>query len=311
MRKRDAGFHHLGNFQRSSIIGLLCWYSAFAACQALAPDESKPLPDLATLMQSVEDHQKASEALIKNYIYTSTVTQTDTNASGHPKKTETTESEVFYVDNVRLTRLLKKNGKELDEREKKKETERIDNNIAKARERRARGESGKKHDEVSFARFLELGSFTNERRLMLRGRPTIAVDFTGDPKAKTHNPLEGAIHELAGTVWVDEQDQAMSRVEGHFANNFKIGGGLLIDIKAGTSFWADSTRVNDEVWLPAAFAGQGSVRAFLFFNVHGSASGTSSNYRKFKSGATIVPGIQEVEPTSQSPTTPPIPQPQP
>ena len=260
------------------------------------------------MMQAVEAHQKASEALIKNYIYTSNVTQVEVDGSGKPKKTETTESDVFYVDGVRLARLLKKDGKPLDEKEQKKESERIDKEIAKAREKRAKGESGKKRDEVSYARFLELGSFTNERRVILHGRPTIAVDYIGDPKAKTRNPLEGMIHELSGTVWIDEQDMALSRVEGHFANNFKIGGGLLINVAKDTSFWADTTKVNDEVWLPASFAGQGSVRAMLFYNIHGRASGTNSNYRKFKSGATILPGIQEVDnpPTDQPqpPTTP-------
>jgi hypothetical protein len=305
MCKRDAGFHRLGKFQIRSVIGLLCWYSAFAACQA--PDPSpKPLPNIATMMQAVEAHQKASEALIKNYIYTSTVTQTELDGQGHPKKTETTESEVFYINGTRLVRLLKKDGKPLDEKEAKKENERIDKAIAKARERQEKGEPDRKREEVSYARFLELGSFTNERRVMLRGRPTIAVDYIGDPKAKTHNPLEGMIHELSGTVWVDEQDNALSRVEGHFANNFKIGGGLLINVAKDTSFQADTVKVNDEVWLPAAFSGQGSVRAMLFYNLHGKASGNNSNYRKFKSGATIMPGIQEVE---TPPTTDPAPDP--
>ncbi len=266
--------------------------------------QEKPLPDIATMMQAVEAHQKASEALIKNYIYTSNVTQTEVDGSGHPKKTETIEADIFSVAGVQLRRVTKKNGKPLTPEEEKKETEHIDQAIAKAKERQAKGQP-KKRDEVSYARFLELGSFSNERRVLLHGRPTIAVDYTGDPRARTHNPLENAIHELSGTVWVDEQDMAMARVEGHFANNFKIAGGLAIDIAKGTSFWADNTKVNDEVWLPSAFAGQGSARVMVFFNMHGSAQGTNSNYRKFKSGATILPGVQEVEgPPSTTDSTP-------
>jgi len=316
MCKHDAVFRRLGKFRSCSIIGPLCWYSALYPCfaQTIPPASpptvltvnDKPLPDIATMMQAVEAHQKASEAIIKNYIYTSNVTETEVDGSGHPKKTETTEADIFSVAGARLRRVTKKNGKPLTPDEEKKETERIDREIAKAKERQTKGEP-KRHDEVSYARFLELGTFSNERRVILRGRPTIAVDYTGDPKAKTHNPLEGAIHELSGTVWVDEQDMAMSRVEGHFANNFKIGGGLLINIAKDTSFWADNTKVNDEVWLPSTFAGKGSARVMVFFNMHGSASGTNSNYRKFKSGATILPNIQEVD----NPPTPPDPSPQP
>jgi len=259
------------------------------------------------MMHAVEAHQKASESLIKNYIYTSNIAQTENDSSGHPKKTETTETEVFYIDGIRLIKMLKKNGKPLDDKERKKEDERIDKEITKVRDRRAKGESEKRHDEVSFARFLELGVFSNERRILLRGRPTIAVDFTGDPKAKTRNPLEGMIHELSGTAWVDEQDQALSRVEGHFANNFKIGGGLLINVAKGTSFLADLTKVNDEVWLFSAFDAQGSARVLVFDSLHGSVSGRNSNFRKFKSGATILPGLQEVPDQPASAIPPPMP----
>ncbi len=52
---------------------------------------------------------------------------------------------------------------------------------------------------------------------------TIAVDYAGDPKAKTRNRAEDVIRDMAGTAWVDEQDRVLTRVEGHFVNTFKIG----------------------------------------------------------------------------------------
>ena len=107
--------------------------------------------------------------------------------------------------------------------------------------------------------------------------------------------LKARFHEMAGTVWVDEQDKALSRMEGHFANNFKMGGGLLVNVSKGTSFEADASLVNGEVWLPSTFAGQGSARLLLFFNMKGRAFGRNSNYRKFKASSTILPGLQEVQ----------------
>ena len=165
---------------------------------ALAQESSKaqdvrPLPDIATLMHEVEAHEKASEAIIRDYTYNSEVTQVELDGHGDPKKTESEESDVFYVDGIRVQRLTKKDGKELSPGEQKKEKERVDKDIEKAKERRAKKENESKDDTISFARFLELGSFSNERRVMLHGRSTIALDYTGDPKAKTHGPVEGAI----------------------------------------------------------------------------------------------------------------------
>ncbi len=50
----------------------------------------------------------------------------------------------------------------------------------------------------------------------MNGRDTIAVDFAGDPKAKTRNRGEDVIRDLVGTAWVDEQDKVLVKVQGHF-----------------------------------------------------------------------------------------------
>jgi hypothetical protein len=150
---------------------------------------------------------------------------------------------------------------------------------------------------------LELGHFTNPRRVTINERDTIAVDYSGDPKAKTRNRSEDVIRDLIGTVWVDEQDQTISRIEGHFLNAFKVGGGLLMNIRKDTSFALVLKKVNDEVWLPAQLCGQGAARALLFFNFDGRIHVEYSDYRKFKATSTILPGLRTVE-EQATPETP-------
>jgi len=123
----------------------------------------------------------------------------------------------------------------------------------------------------------------------------IAVDYTGDPKAKTRNRAEEVIRDMQGTAWVDEQDHVLARAEGHFVNAFKIGGGLLVDIQKGTRFTMQQTKVNGEVWLPAHLEGQGAARAMLFFSFNGSIDAAFSGYRKFRATSTILPGVTTVE----------------
>jgi len=265
-----------------------------AAAALPASTETKPLPDIPALMHEVESRQRAAEQAEKDYIYRSVQTAQEVDGHRAVKKTETNEYDVFWIDGVPVRKLVKKDGKELTADEAKKESERLDKEAAKAREKREKEDAkGKEtdprgNDEVTVSRLLELGSFTNPRRVAMNGRDTIAVDYTGDPKAKTNNRAESVIRDMTGTVWVDEQDKAIARIEGRFVNAFKIGGGLVANIRAGTNFTVQMSKVNGEVWLPARVEGRGEARMLLLFKFDGSFTEVDSDYRKFKTSSTIV-----------------------
>jgi hypothetical protein len=230
----------------------------------------------------------------KDYIFHSVITEVEVDGKGAPKKTEVKEYDDFWINGVPVEKLVKKDGRELSQDEAKKESERVDKEAAKAKERRAKEDAkGKEtdprgNDEVTVSRLLELGSFMNARRVAMNGRETIAVDYTGDPKAKTKNQFESVIRDMAGTVWVDEEDLAISRIEGRFVRSFKVGGGLLANIREGTNFSLQMTKVNGEVWLPARVDGKGEARVLLFFKFNGGLTAVYSDYRKFKTSSTIV-----------------------
>ena len=282
---------------RSLLLAVSLVYAPFSFAQtesgSLAAD--RPLPDIPTLMHEVEQHQRASEAIQKDYLYHEVATEQE-----NGKKTETREYDVFWLNGVEVQKLTRKDGRDLTADEQKKESDRIDKEVAKAKERKAKADAkGEEtdshgHEEITVSRFLSLGSFTNPRRVQFDGRDTIAVDYTGDPKARTRNRTEDAIRNLAGTIWVDEQDRSISRLEGHFVNNFKIGAGLLINVKKDTSFLFEQRKINGEVWLPARIEGQGAARVMLFVSFNGSVRVTNSDYRKFKATSTILPGLATV-----------------
>ena len=266
-----------------------------------AVEGAKPLPDMDALMHDVETNQRLAEAIEKEYLYRSDVTEEELDKHGGIKHAETKEYEVFWVEGVPVQRLMKKNGRELSAAEQKKENERIDKDAAKAKARRAKAdEQGKESDArgdelMTASRVLELGSFSNARRIVLNGRDTIVADYAGNPKAKTRDRFEDVVRDLAGTVWVDEQDRVLVRAEGHFLNDFKIGGGLLVNIQKGTSFSMRQRKVNGEVWLPEEIDGRGSARALLLFRFNGRIRAMESDYRRFKATSKILPGLS-VEP---------------
>jgi hypothetical protein len=266
------------------------------------PAGEKAMPDIAVLMHQVAENQRAEEKIRKDYLYHEVQIGQETDGHGGVKKTETKEYDVFWVSGVPVWRMTRKDGKELSADEQKKENERIDKEIEKAKERRAKADAeGKEtdargHDEITASRILELGTFSNARREQLNGRDTIVVDYAGDPKAKIESRAEGLVRDLKGTVWVDEQDRMLVKAEGEFVNSFKIGAGMVVNIQKGTSFAMRMKKVNDEVWLPEEMSGRGSFRALLFISFNGEGKIFDSDYRKFKATSTILPGMSTVEP---------------
>ncbi len=280
-----------------------------------------PLPDPRTLLLDVERNDKRLEALRKDYTYHVHLDAQQLRKDGSVKKAEVTDSESLTINGVRVDRVVARDGRPLTPEEQAKENEKIDKEVAKARDKQAKASrEGKETDDrgdtmMSVARILELGKFSNERRVEISGRPTIVLDYAGDPNAKTHSQVEGIMRDLVGVVWIDEADRVLVRGEGHFLNDFKIGGGLVADVHKGTRFQFETTRVADGVWLPARIDGQGSMRVLLFAGFDGRISAQTSDYRRFRTSAKIIANGGEVDgngnSTGRSPESTPIPEPQP
>jgi hypothetical protein len=277
--------------------------------------EEKPLPDVVTLMRQVEANERKFESIQREYIFRQSGRFEELDSHGGTKKIDSSESEVFWLNGVPVSRTLIKNGKPLTPDEQKKQSDRIDAEVKKTKQRRDKADAkGKEtdargHDELTVARILELGSFSNARREQVAGRDTLIVDFSGDPHAKTRNQAENLFRELAGTVWVDEQDKVLQRLEGHFDHDFKVGGGLVANVGKGTWFKGSFRKINEEVWLPVSFEANGHLRYLLFFSLNGHGNLTFSDYRKFKATSTILPDFTPVrdsitDPDSEGP--PPV-----
>jgi hypothetical protein len=113
------------------------------------------------------------------------------------------------------------------------------------------------------------------------------------------------MRQLAGTLWVDERDEAILRLNGSLQQNFHVGGGLLVNIKKGSWFDFTEAPVNGEIWFPAQFSAHVDGRFLLLKGFNGDGRDTFSEYRKLKTSVTILPGTQLVPHDNQpSPSTP-------
>ena len=242
---------------------------------------SEPIPDVRTLMLDVSAHQKKLEKVRENYTYKMSSTVQEMDSNGSVKKTETEENDVFYVNTHRIERTVKKNGKPLDDHEQKKEQERIMKLVEKA-EKVPPGTSVEGPNvTVSITQLLEIMQVSNPHREIFRGRPTIVFNFAGRHDAKTHGMAEDASKKIAGTLWVDEKDRQVARMEAHFTDNFHVAGGLLANIAKGSSFYFDQAPVNGEIWFPTYAEGQIEARVLLLKGVRQHMVERDYDYQRF------------------------------
>src|SRR5579871_1735040 len=94
-------------------LALTVWACA-AICLAqeppsMLPATDKPLPDVVALLRDVEANQRKAEVVEKDYIYRSVETAQEVNGSGQTRKTTVTAYDIYWVNGVRVRRMVEKN----------------------------------------------------------------------------------------------------------------------------------------------------------------------------------------------------------
>jgi hypothetical protein len=255
----------------------LCLFVASAI--AGATQSSAPLPDPRQLMRDVVAHQKQLEKVRENYTYTSQMTQQDLDSNGRVSKTETTETENFFVNGHQIARLVKKNGQPLNDHDQQKETERVTKEVEKAE--KTPSDKPLEGESISIGHLLDIMDIGAPRREAFRGRPTIIFDFAGRKDAKTHGLAEDASKKLKGTIWIDEGDREVAHLEVTFYDNFHVGGGLLANIQKGTNFRFDQAPVDGALWLPTGGEGNLQLRVVLVKGIRQHFTERDYDYKHF------------------------------
>ncbi|HEY1209362.1 MAG TPA: hypothetical protein VGE85_08330 [Terracidiphilus sp.] len=252
-----------------------------------------PLPDIRQLMQEVQKHQAELNKVRENYTFSVSQEVQEIDAKGKVSKTETEETEVFFVNGHEISQLVKKEGKPLSDEEQKKETERVTKMVKKA-ERTPPGQPLEGH-VVTISRLLEIMDVRHERCESYRGRPTIVFDFVGRKDARTHGLAEDASKKLKGTVWIDEADSQVVHLDVAFDDNFRVAGGIVATIQKGSNFHFEQAQVNGEIWLPTGAEGTVQARVLLVKGYHQHFTERCYDYKRFHAeaqqgkGAKVVP----------------------
>jgi hypothetical protein len=242
-----------------------------------------PLPDVSSLLHSVEANQAALDRAREEYTFRQQQRLTFYDKGGKVRRTEERGSNVFFVHGHPIETLTNKNGKPLNAGELKKEQDRAAKEAVKYA---AQPYGQRDKDEVSVSRLLAITRFTSPRRITEGGRSVIAVDFTGDPHAKTHGRSEDAVKKVRGTVWIDEAAREVTRMHATFDEPMRIGFGVFATVNAGSNFSFEQALIHDEAWLPTSVDARFDGKAALFVGFHVELAIRFDQYQKFNASTT-------------------------
>ena len=291
---------------------LVLW--AQKPAQPLAVGNEKPLPDIVAMMQKVISDERESETMQSDYLVREWLSSWDGSgqtwshgSSWRSTDGEDRESEVFWLQGVRVSRLVRvattrglshTYDHTLTSDELGQENSRIDAELAQVTKARVLGDidgerkAGGALDEIRMSRLLELGTFSNPRwgKEDSKGRGRIVVDYKGGPCSGACTPLDGAARYITGTLTIDEEDLAVAEFEGVFTDAWtEPGKGGWKVLKGSTlTYWGG--RQKNGTWFPLLRSITTTVRHGSSYRTH-AVSLFDRDYRKFRVTSTILPEI--------------------
>ena len=266
-------------------------------------------PDMAKLFDDVYKHQGELRNLRRTYSCTLDEITQDVDSKGKVTKTTTERYYVFYLGNREYRKLIATNGQPLSDKELRKEDDRIAK-VAEAarkqreeRQRQAQAKSAAaaekpgqpapppdRGDDDEIRDILKVMQFSNFRREPFRGHEVLVFDFSPKPGYKPHGLGETLVSKFTGTLWVDENDHEVARLQARSASSFKLAGGLVASLDSGSSLIEEQAKVNNEVWLPVLEEVHVSAHLLLLKSEKVNEVDHYSDYRKFTADSKVTFG---------------------
>jgi hypothetical protein len=257
-------------------------YNTGISDSSFDPPRAAETLDVGALLIEVSHNQNQLEKRFTEYSFLQKETAREISSKGEVQKETIKLFEVFPLANREpVTKLISENGIPLAgeraareqkrveeefakaERDKEKDEQRMQQNRAeRERKQAAKGKEG--DDDVDISGFLRVCEFVSPRRERFRDREAVVFDFRPRPGFKSSNRQEDLISKLVGVVWIDPADKQVMRLEARLAEGFKMGGGLLVNLRPGAAFVIEQTRMVEGLWLPRLAQINASVKVLVF-----------------------------------------------
>jgi hypothetical protein len=233
-----------------------------------------------------------NQDVLRDYTFNILSHSTEFDNSGGVKAVHSRLEEVLYFGGKPHNRLIAKDGKPLAPAEEKKEqakatsaaleASKLSADEVKKREEVARRERLRKRDEQWD--IPNAFNFTIVGEPLLNGRPVWQI--TAEPRPDYKGRNGGILHNLRATFWIDQKDFQWVRVEAETLDTISFGL-FIARIAKGAVLTFEAQRINDEVWAPSRVYVKGAARLALVKKLNVEENMTFSDYKKFRTDATI------------------------
>ncbi|HJV23697.1 MAG TPA: hypothetical protein VJ570_13425, partial [Holophagaceae bacterium] len=247
----------------------------------MAQAPAGPEPSVEAVLARLEAKSAATRALGDAYGYVERVHMRVLDSKGMVKKEETKEYEVTPIHGKSVKRLLKVDGKPLDEKAAAKEDARVLQEAEKA----SADESGSVR-QVGVRALMKFWKVKGIRRAEWQGREALVLDFEPRPKTSPKGKSEEAASKLAGALFLAPESLDLLHLDAHLVDSLSVFG-FLGSVQAGGTLTQDFRLVNGELFMPAKAVARFPTRA-LFSHVVVELDTVWSDFQKFGMDASSV-----------------------
>ena len=252
------------------------------------------------------DHHNFERA--QKYTCTQREVTKELDKHGNAKSTDIKTYDVNYYFGEFYSRLVQKDDKPLSDSDQKKEDEKLEKFLSKRRkesdedrEKRAAKDRKDREESRAFARdVLNAYDFRMVGEERIDGTDTWVIEGIPRKDFKPTQPHADMLKKIKGRMWIEKKNYNWVKIEAEAFDTISFGL-FLFRIHPGSRFVLETQHVNNELWAVKRLYINGGARIALLKNAAIEQEDIFSNFKKFSTSVTILPGVKEVPPDQQPP----------
>jgi hypothetical protein len=247
--------------------------------------------DARALIKEVVEKEPATNVRYEEFTYTVKHVERELNERGETTKETSKVYDIFMTPKGQsVGKLVEENGAPLAPAAAAKQEKQVADYLAahendKPDPNRGKGAGGFRINLGDYGfgldDLLRASEFVSPRRETFHGRESVVFDYRARadfvPKSKNDEVLK----KIVGLIWIDATDKVVARIEARLTDDFKLGGGLLINIK-GAGFVFERARLPEGYWVPLFYHWNANGKGFIFKKMSVYETTEWSNFKRFK-----------------------------
>jgi len=277
--------------------------AAAPASKAISEPAPKTLSSeqIKTLIHQAADKDIENDKKQRDYTYTERVEEHHLGGHGDVKSTEVRVYDVLEIYGEQMRKLISKNGKPLSGKEAAKEDERLQrvidhrkNESDSERAKRLKQEQKSREEDRQFVKEVEDAyNFKFVGTENLQGRDAYVIDAEPRTGFEAQTKVGKVLPKFRFRLWLDRAEGQWVKLDANCIDTVSLGL-FLARVHKGSRILIETTRVNDEVWLPQHIALHVDVRLALLKNFDMDQDLTYTDYKKFHTQSKII-GMEEIK----------------